>query len=343
MKRLKRILSIVLVGILITTVFIGCGKNEKTADNNSKTITVEDQLGRKVEIKGDVNKIISSYPISTSLLIALGVKDKVVGVEMKANDRELYKKAAKEFTTLPGVGSAKSINVEECAKLKPDLIIIHTKLKEFIPKFEKLNIKVIAIEPETLDSFLECVKLIGKAVNAEAKANEIVKYYEDNLEKVEKLNKDITNKPNVYLAGSSSVLRTCTSKMYQDYMIKASCGNNVTSNLNDGYWADISAEQLISYNPDIIYIVQYAKYSVEDILKDSRLKDVKAIKNKKVFMIPSVIEPWDYPTPSSILGILWMTNNINSDKYTKDEFEKASKDFYKKFFDLEVSNKEIGI
>ena len=117
----------------------------------------------------------------------------------------------------------------------------------------------------------------------------------------------------------------------------------MTSKLEDGYWVDISAEQLLSYNPDVIYIVEYADYTVEDVLKDSRLKDVKAIKNNKVFVIPSVLEPWDYPTPSSILGVLWMTNNINPEKYTKDEFEKDSKAFYKKYFNLEVNNEEIGL
>ncbi|WP_315078490.1 ABC transporter substrate-binding protein [uncultured Clostridium sp.] len=343
MRKIKRISSIVLAVIFMTTFFIGCGKSKEVTSNVDKAITVEDQLGRKVEIKGEVNKIVSSYPISTSLLIALGIKDKVAGVEMQPKDRELYKRVATEFFEIPQVGSAKSINVEECAKINPDLVIIPTRIKDIIPKFEQLNIPVIAVEPESLDSFLECVKLIGKSTNTEERANEIVKYYEDNLEKVKKINEDSANKPNVYLAGSANVLRTCTSKMYQDYMIKASGGNNVTSSLEDGYWVDISAEQLLAYNPDIIYIVQYAKYSVEDVLNDERLKDVNAIKNKKVFSIPSVIEPWDYPTPSSILGILWMTNNINPDKYSKDEFEKMAKDFYKKFFNLEVDNKDIGI
>lgn len=343
MKNLKRKLSVVLLFIFISTLFIGCNKTEKAAENSSKAVTVEDQLGRKVEIKGQVNKIVSCYPISTSLLIALGVKEKVVGVEMKAKDRELYKRAAKEFEGLPEVGTAKSINVEECAKLKPDLVIIPTRIKEAIPQFEKLNIPVIAIEPENFDSFLQCIKLIGKSVNAEEKANEIVNYYNDNLDKVKKINDSISNKPKVYLAGSSSILRTCTSKMYQDYMINVSGGQNVTSELQDGYWSDISAEQLLAYNPDVIYIVQYAEYKVEDILKDPRLKDVNAVKNKKVFMIPSALEPWDYPTPSSILGILWMTNNLNPDKYTTEEFEKTSKDFYKKYFNIEANNKEIGV
>ncbi|WP_252250740.1 ABC transporter substrate-binding protein [Clostridium sp. ZBS13] len=343
MRKLKRVSSVILTFILITTFFIGCGKSKEVTSKVDQAITVEDQLGRKVEIKGEVNKIISSYPITTSLLVALGLKDKVAGVEMKPKDRELYRRVAPEFLDKPQVGSAKSISVEECAKIKPDLVIMPTRTKEMIPKFEELNIPVIAVEPESLDSFLDCVKLLGKSTNTEDRANEIVKYYEDNLEKVKKLNANNANKPKVYLSGSANILRTCTSKMYQNYMIEASGGNNVTSSLEDGYWVDISAEQLLAYNPDIIYIVQYAKYSVEDVLNDERLKDLNAVKNKKVFVIPSVIEPWDYPTPSSILGILWMTNNINPDKYSTEEFEKTAKDFYKKFFNLEVDNKDIGI
>ncbi|NFI93440.1 MULTISPECIES: ABC transporter substrate-binding protein [unclassified Clostridium] len=343
MRKLKRVSSVILTFILITTFFIGCGKSKEVTSKVDQAITVEDQLGRKVEIKGEVNKIISSYPITTSLLVALGLKDKVAGVEMKPKDRELYRRVAPEFLDKPQVGSAKSISVEECAKINPDLVIMPTRTKEMIPKFEELNIPVIAVEPESLDSFLDCVKLLGKSTNTEDRADEIVKYYEDNLEKVKKLNENNANKPKVYLSGSANILRTCTSKMYQNYMIEASGGNNVTSSLEDGYWVDISAEQLLAYNPDIIYIVQYAKYSVEDVLNDERLKDLNAVKNKKVFVIPSVIEPWDYPTPSSILGILWMTNNINPDKYSTEEFEKTAKDFYKKIFNLEVDNKDIGI
>ncbi|WP_252232188.1 ABC transporter substrate-binding protein [Clostridium sp. ZBS15] len=343
MRKLKKVSSVILAFILITTFFIGCGKSKEVTSNVDKTITVEDQLGRKVEIKSDVNKIVSSYPITTSLLLALGLKDKLAGVEMNPKVRELYRRIAPEFLDKPQVGSAKSVNVEECAKINPDLVIIPTRTKEMIPKFEELNIPVIAVEPESLDSFLNCVKLLGKSTNTEDRANEIVKYYEDNLEKIKKINENNTNIPKVYLSGSANVLRTCTSKMYQNYMIEASGGNNVTSSLEDGHWVNISAEQLLAYNPDIIYIVQYAKYSVEDVLNDERLKDVNAIKNKKVFVIPSVIEPWDYPTPSSILGILWMTNNINPDKYSTEEFEKTAKDFYKKFFNLEVDNKDIGI
>lgn len=341
MKKFKKIMSLFIIGILMSTFVVGCGSNNVESKDNK--VTVVDQLGREVELDGTPEKIVSSYYISTSLLINLGVQDKLVGIEAKAKTREMYKKVAKELIDLPAVGTSKEINIEECANLNPDLVIIPTRLKEFIPKFEELKIPVIAIEPETLDQFKETVKLIGKAVGKEEKANKLVNYYDDTISKVKELNKNLTEKQNVYLAGSDSVLKTCTSKMYQNYMFEVCGGENVTKELTDGYWTTISVEELVKKNPDVIYMVGYASYSKDDILKDERLKGINAIKNNKVYVFPSTLEAWDYPTPSSMLGILWLENNLHPDLYSKEDYIKDAKDFYKEFYDIEVSEEELGL
>lgn len=341
MKKFKKIISLFILGILMSTFVVGCGSNNVESKDNK--VTVVDQLGREVELDGTPEKIVSSYYISTSLLINLGVQDKLVGIEAKAKTREMYKKVAKELIDLPAVGTSKEINVEECANLNPDLVIIPTRLKEFIPKFEELKIPVIAIEPETLDQFKETVKLIGKAVGKEEKANKLVNYYDDTISKVKELNKNLTEKQNVYLAGSDSVLKTCTSKMYQNYMFEVCGGENVTKELTDGYWTTISVEELVKKNPDVIYMVGYASYSKDDILKDERLKGVNAINNNKVYVFPSTLEAWDYPTPSSMLGILWLENNLHPDLYSKEDYIKDAKEFYKEFYDIEVSEEELGL
>lgn len=341
MKKFKKIMSLFIIGILMSTFVVGCGSNNVESKDNK--VTVVDQLGREVELDGTPEKIVSSYYISTSLLINLGVQDKLVGIEAKAKTREMYKKVAKELIDLPAVGTSKEINVEECANLNPDLVIIPTRLKEFIPKFEELKIPVIAIEPETLDQFKETVKLIGKAVGKEEKANKLVNYYDDTISKVKELNKNLTEKQNVYLAGSDSVLKTCTSKMYQNYMFEVCGGENVTKELTDGYWTTISVEELVKKNPDVIYMVGYASYSKDDILKDERLKGVNAINNNKVYVFPSTLEAWDYPTPSSMLGILWLENNLHPDLYSKEDYIKDAKEFYKEFYDIEVSEEELAL
>ena len=57
-------------------------------------LTVTDQLGREVTIETEPKTLASGYYISTSLLIALGVQDELVGVEAKADKRTIYSLSA---------------------------------------------------------------------------------------------------------------------------------------------------------------------------------------------------------------------------------------------------------
>lgn len=319
------------------------GNVELTTEALSDTITVTDQLGREVVIPREVNRIVSSYYITSSLLIALGAEDRVVGLEMKADTREIYKAAAPEFLELPAIGSGKAVNVEEILALSPDVVIIPSRLKEFIPQFETLEIPVIAVEPESMENFLECVELIGTTIGAEEKATELVNYYTNKMEEVQSLTKDLKDRPKVYMSGGSSFLTTCTANMYQNDLIEMAGGENVSAGLQDGYWANVSVEELLLWNPDHIYSVGYASYGQEEITGDVKLSNLNAVVNGNVHTFPSILEPWDYPTPSSVLGILWLVNNLHPELYTVEEYTQEAKDFYKTFFDIEVTPLDMGL
>ena len=92
-------------------------------------MTVIDQAGREVTIEQKPTRLVSGYYISSSLLIALGLDDDMVGIEAKAGKRAIYRLSAPELIDLPSVGSAKEFDLEGCAALEPDLVILPLKLK----------------------------------------------------------------------------------------------------------------------------------------------------------------------------------------------------------------------
>ena len=309
----------------------------------SETMTVVDQLGRTVEVPREINRIVSSYYISSSLLIALGAEDKVVGLEMKADTREIYKKAAPEFLELPGVGTSKSISVEETLALKPDLVILPYRLEEFVEQFEALDIPVIVVEPESMDQFLESITLIGTAIGEEEKAEALLNYYEEKIAEISSLTEGLEERPRVYMSGGSSAFTTCTSNMYQNDLIHLAGGQNVSEALTDGYWANVSAEQILAWDPEFIFNVNYASYDISELTKDAQLAPVSAIKENRVYTFPSVLEAWDYPTPSSILGILWLTHQLHPELYSVEAYTKDAQDFYKIFYDIDITEEDMGL
>lgn len=318
-------------------------QDETQSADTKQSVTVVDQLGREVTIEGEVDRIVSSYYISSSMLIALDAKDKVVGLEMKADTREIYKQAAPEFLELPAVGSGKTFNVEEALALDPDLIILPYRLESFIPQIEALDIPVIAIEPESMDQFLECIDLIGTAIGHKEEANKLLNYFDEVTKKVEDATKDLEARPSVYFAGSGNPLVTCTGKMYQNALIELAGGENVSKDLTDGYWQTISNEELLKWNPEYIYAVGYADYDLTAITDEANYKEIQAVQAGNVKFFPSSIEPWDYPTPSAALGMLWLLNDLHPDLYSQDAYIADAKNFYKEFYNIEVTEEALGL
>ena len=149
---------------------------EADAEQTVYPVTVTDQAGREVTIEKEPSSIVSGYYISSSLLIALGLKDKVVGIEAKADKRPIYKLAAPELTELPNVGTAKEFNLETCAALSPDLVILPMKLKDAAQSLTDLGITVLLVNPESQDLMTEMINTIATATNTNSEAAKLLAY-----------------------------------------------------------------------------------------------------------------------------------------------------------------------
>ncbi len=136
----------------------------------SYPLTVTDQAGRTVTFEKAPEKIASSYYISTSLLLALGLQDKLVGIEAKANTRNIYKLAAPAIVSLPNMGTAKEFNTEACVAAAPDVVFLPIKLKKTADTLESLGIKAIVVNPEDQSLLEECITLVGKITNNAGRA-----------------------------------------------------------------------------------------------------------------------------------------------------------------------------
>ena len=110
MKNLKKAISLFIAAVLLTTMMSGqAAAAAKMPEAPENGITVTDQAGREVTLQAPAACLVSSYYISTAILIALGCEDDLKGIEMKADTRELYKLAAPQLLDLPAVGSGKGI------------------------------------------------------------------------------------------------------------------------------------------------------------------------------------------------------------------------------------------
>ena len=342
---MKKIFSLLLVFAIVLS-FAACANTDNKGDPNANNgesasaypITVTDQAGRTVTIEKEPQKLVSGYYISTSAIIALDLKDKLVGIEAKAKQRAIYTLSAPELIDLPNVGTAKEFNLEGCAALAPDLVILPVKLKSAADSLTALGIDVLLVNPEDQQLLEEMITLIGKVTNTADKANALLGFIS---EQNERLTTSLASaeKPKVYLAGNSNLLSTAGSAMYQSDMIRLAGGANVAADITDTYWVEISYEQLLTWNPEYIILASDATYTVEDVMTNPNLAGCEAVKNGKVFKMPSKAEAWDSPVPGGILGAVWLSSVLHSDICTEASVNDIIDTYYETFYDFKYSEK----
>ncbi len=305
---------------------------ETTADT---AITLVDQAGREVTLKGPAQSIVSCYYITTYATMALGVSDRIVGLEKKADSRPIYHMAAPQLLSLPNVGSLKEFNVEAAASLEPDLVIMPMKLKAYAQTLSDLGIAVLVVDPETQEGLETMLALIAAACGVEENANALLAYYQEKREAIagEGL---ISFVPGVYMGSNSSLLHTAPGAMYQSNLITLAGGINVAADLEGDYWTEVSYETILTMNPDVIIIPCGASYTKEEVLQDANLADCAAVKHGQVYQMPQEIEEWDSPIPSGILGALWLHSVLHPSIYAFDAFQEDVKDYYETFYGFTI-------
>lgn len=294
-------------------------------------MTLTDQGGRTVTLESEPQRLVSGYYISTSLLIALGRQDRLVGVEAKAGSRAIYQLSAPELTGLPSVGSAKEFDLEGCAALGPDLVILPLRLKEAAATLEALGIPVLLINPESQQLLEQAVTLVARATNSEDKAGALAGFAAEKRAWLEQALAGV-DAPGVYLAGNSSMLSTAGGQMYQSDMIRMAGGSNMAAEIEDTYWVEVDYEQILAWDPEYIILASDAGYTCEDLLNDPALAGCSAVENGKVYQLPSRAESWDSPVPSGILGSVWLAGILHPERCSPEECDAIIEEYYETFY-----------
>lgn len=306
------------------------------AVQTSYPVTVIDQAGRTVVIESEPQRLVSSYYISTSLLIALGLEDRLVGVENQPEKRPIYALSAPELLDLPPVGTAKQLDLEGCAALEPDLVILPLKLSDTAPSLEELGITVLYVNPEDQRLLDQAITLVGTATNTMDRASSLLDFTQAQENRLGTALAGV-EKPRVYLGGNSDFLNTAGAAMYQSDLIDMAGGTNVAAGITDTYWAQTSYEQILAWDPEYIILASDATYTVEDVLGDANLAGCTAIENGNVYQIPGNAEAWDSPVPGGILGAVWLAGVLHPDQCPAAETMAVIDEFYQTFYGFTYS------
>jgi iron complex transport system substrate-binding protein len=311
-------------------------------------VTLTDQAGNKLDIEQPVRRLISAYGPSTAIVYSINAGDRLVAASyLGARDPQgaaAMERIDARFPNLIGDDyfSQSEFNLEYAATLEPDLVIGGTR-SGWTESVSQLGIQVFLMEAETPDQLKEAILLLGQLFgpHAFAQAQAWVTYYdwviENILNETELIPQD--ERVRVLFTGTEP-LRVASGEMYQTDIIEAAGGISVSGDLS-GYWNDVNLEQVAIWDPDVIIVPPYGGASVAAITDSVEWQILPAVQSGKGYRMPKLVVPWDTPAPDSVLGIIWMANQLNPGLMSLDCSEEAAY-FYNAFYNYAISGDEIA-
>jgi len=247
-------------------------------------VTIIDSTGVSITFNNPPQRIVSCAPSNTEIVFALGKGDKLVGVTNYADYPEEAKKIEK-------IGKMSPLNAEKILSLKPDLVLCFGgfQLKEAL-KLRDLGLKVVIFEPKTVNETLNTILKVGKILDAEEKAKEIVNNFQKRLNIIKEKVKSIpsTKRPKVFIGSMYEPIYSPGKDTFLDELITLAGGKNIVKVKG---WTKISPEFVVKADPDIIVIPigAMSMTNLEDAKKKLKEKEVyknlKATKMGKIYFI----------------------------------------------------------
>jgi iron complex transport system substrate-binding protein len=305
---------------------------------------VVDLAGRRVLIPQKVHRVITTGANAAvnTFILAIG-KGKTIKngrpFTASADKRWKYQLVFAPFLANQPVVSASSgmPNPEALIAIPHDLIFEDNAATTAM--LEEKGFTVVSLNWKDPKCVQKTMALMGEIFDQRDRVQEFEQYYQRNLSRVSAQIKSVPDekRPRVLYIQSKSMALFMPSTASR--LITLAGGRyGVTGKIPE--YALFSMEHLIVWDPDIL-LVSGGLAQVESIYQDPRYSLLKAVKNRKVYVVPCGSHLWANNTPEQAICILWLAKIIYPDRFGHINITEETKHFYDKFFGYRLSDAQI--
>lgn len=312
---------------------------------------ITDMNGKKVTIPDTISKVVAASPPGTYLLYAIDPSI-IGGLNFPVWENE-KRYTIQNYAKLPVIGGmagqSRTMNREVLLRIKPDFIVYwawknDAVSRKFQDSLSSLSIPLVSVHLENIEDYPQAIRFLADVVNRKERGEILYAYAVDALNEVKAVTARIpdTKKVRVYYAEGMDGLSTERSGSLHAELIPLAGGLNVhKGDAIDRYGMEkISMEQLLLYDPDVVLVKEKAFF--DTIYLDSRWRNLRAVRQKRVYLIPDKPFNWFDRPPSfmRLLGVKWLLNTLHPELYRIDTAAET-RAFYKLFLGVELSDRDV--
>ena len=267
--------AILACSLLVMAIVAPCAIIAADTAPAARPLAIVDQTGVAIKLERAPERIVSLAPSNTEILFSLGLGSKIVGVTTACD-------FPAEAKAIDKVGDY-NINIEAVVAKRPDLVVAVADLQmPVIQKLRELKLKVIAVNPRTLEEVFHAIGVIGDASGAGDVARKIVDGLRARVAAVELKAATIPadSRPRVFVEIWNDPLMTAGAGTFVDDLVRRAGGRNIVGHI-DG-WPQISPETVISAHTDVIILTCFNR---AEVMARREWRKVPAVEEGRVFEI----------------------------------------------------------
>jgi iron complex transport system substrate-binding protein len=302
--------------------------------------TVADSAGRHVEVADTVRRVWPAGPPAAALLYILA-PEKLAGWT-----RPLSPGAASfiepRAAVLPVLGRltgrGNTAKLEAVMKAAPDLILdVGTVGPSYVSLADRIEAQThipYVLIGGTLADTPQLLMQAGAVLGVSARAQKLADYARETLDAIKARIAKVPDaqRPKIYVARGPRGLETDVAGSLNAEAFAFLGGRNVVaSGRGAGNLADVSMEQVLAWQPEVIITIDRDFFKT--VWHDPEWQGVKAVRDKRVYLEP--LEPFGWvdepPGPNRLIGLRWLAKLLYPRLFPAD-LRAETRRFYELFY-----------
>jgi iron complex transport system substrate-binding protein len=318
-----------------------------TAQSRTITLTlpkqmeqVTDMMGHTVTVPRRVVRIATLSATATQLVFAVGAQDQLVvasfGSAVKGKAMGVI---YPRMTQVPEAGNQNAANVETLLAARPDIVL--TEEGPALDQMKAVGLPAYAFSAEQPGQLTDAIRRMGALTGHTAEAAASLDLLTTKMKEIadEVGAVEPARRLRVYVAGTG-IFKTFAGDFFQTFMVRNAGGESVSEQLTGGK-IDVSPEQVLVWNPDVIILTSYTQDTVSDVLANPKLQNVAAVRDHRVYVMPKYVVSWDMPVPESFLGTMWLAHKLYPDQVRFDMSAEITQ-FYRQLYQFTVPAADLA-
>lgn len=326
------------------------GKPKTITDSTGQTITLFRPLKNVVVMNSEMLETLRSLNFSA---------DKVAGVGKYTLQDSCF---FPEYSTKANVGSIWSPDYEKIIELEPDAVLMYATFMqdsgdEIQKKIQDMNpsIKFIRFDLYYPSTYIEEAETLAAAIDKEEKGEQLVSFYENNLELINSVTENIQkdNRTKVYFESWDDYKSAANGSGYNE-KINLAGGVSIFEDATPEY-PIVNPEEILIKNPDVVVKLTgsgklaFGGYEDSDAVKADEvyqtIKDragwnnLDAVKENSVYILSNDI----FGGPEYIIGTLYLAKWFYPEEFENIDPAEVHQRYISQFQQLDFNVKKDGV